>query len=85
MILLGIGMIRARVLPVTAVALFTISPLASVVIGWLASAELFNTRFGFLLPLAPVSVGYAWLGWAMWREPALDNHRRRRDAGPLAA
>jgi hypothetical protein len=85
MVLLGVGMIRARVLPVPAVVLFTLSPVVSVVIGLLSSRELFNTQYGFLVPIAPVCVGYMWLGWAMWHEPALDTRRSRHDAGPLAA
>lgn len=85
MVLLGVAMIRARVLPVAAVALFALSPLVSVLVGLLLSPDVFNAQYGFLLPIAPVGIGFAWLGWAMWREPALDQRRARHDAGPLPA
>lgn len=73
MSLLGVGMVRARVLPVPAVALFAVSPVAgvAVVVGLstFSGIDLGNWSYAFA---APAGVGFAWLGWAMSREPALD-------------
>ena len=82
MSLLGVGMIRARVLPIPAVVLFTMSPLATIVIVLGMSVAGINLGNWFLAFLAPVAVGYAWLGRAMWREPALD--LRPSERGPMA-
>lgn len=83
MSLLGVGMIRARVLPVPAVALFTMSPLVAVAIaGGTTLAGVDAAKFSMVL-LAPVAIGFTWLGWAMSREPALDV-RPSDQPGPLA-
>jgi hypothetical protein len=83
MTLLGVGMLRARVLPAPAVVLFTMSPLVALgVVGGLTAASL-DAGSWFLTLLAPVAVGFAWLGWAMSREPALDV-RPSEQAGPVA-
>jgi len=83
MSLLGIAMLRARVLPAPAVALFTMSPgLALVVILGMSAAHL-DAGPWFLTLLAPVALGFVWLGWAMWQEPALDNIEKTANAGPL--
>lgn len=85
MCLLGVGMIRARVLPIPAVVLFTLSPLFMLaVIGGFIAAGI-DAGPWFLTLLGPVGVGYAWLGWAMSREPALDVRDEPGVAGPLAA
>jgi hypothetical protein len=85
MSLLGLGMIRARVLPVPAVALFTLSPIFMLAVIGVCIAAGLDAGPGFLALLAPVGAGYAWLGWAMWREPALDLHRETRGASPVTA
>lgn len=72
MTMLGIGMIRARVLPAPAVALFTMSPLAAIAIALGLSLASRDAGPWFLSLLAPVAAGFVWLGWAMSREPALD-------------
>ena len=82
---LGLGMIRARVLPVPAVALFALSPLFMlVVIGGFIAAGV-DAGPWFLSLLGPVAVGFAWLGWTMWHEPALDLHREHRAVGQFSA
>lgn len=83
MSLLGVGMLRARVLPAPAVTMFTMSPLFA--LGVVAVMLLAGLDAGpwFLSLLAPVALGYAWLGWAMSREPALDV-RAAPGGGPLA-
>lgn len=82
--LLGIGMIRARILPTAAVSLFTFTPAATLLVG-----TAFSTGSGdggpYLLPAGIVlsALGLGWLGAAMWREPALDV-RPGAGRGPLA-
>jgi hypothetical protein len=83
MSLLGISMLRAKVMPAPAVALFTMSPgLALVVILGMSAAHL-DAGPWFLTLLAPVALGLAWLGWAMWHEPALDSIDKMANTGPL--
>ena len=83
MSLLGVGMIRARVLPTPAVALFTMSPLASLAAALALTAAGVDASYWLPVLAAPVVVGYVWLGWAMSREPALDV-RPSEQNGPLA-
>ena len=83
MSMLGIGMIRARVLPTPAVVLFTMSPLVAigVILGMTAAG--LDAGPWFLTLLAPVAAGFVWIGWAMSREPALDLPARN-ERGPVA-
>ena len=83
--LLGLGMTRARILPVPAVALFTLSPIFMLVVIGVSFAAGFDAGPWFLALLGVVGAGYMWIGWAMWQEPALDLRRETRDAGPLTA
>lgn len=85
MSLLGLGMIRARVLPVPAVALFTLSPIFLLVAIGVSLAAGIDAGPWFLALLGPVAAGYVWLGWAMWHEPALDLHGENHRSSPLAA
>ena len=82
--LLGIGMLRARVLPPPPVAMFAFTPGA--VLGVAAGVSALGADAGPLFPLgiALFSFGMAWIGWVLWREPALDV-RNGRNSGPLAA
>jgi hypothetical protein len=83
MSLLGVGMLRARVLPAPAVALATVSPLlALAVTGGATLVGIDAGEFSMIL-LLPVGVGFTWLGWAMAHEPALDV-RPSDQPGPLA-
>ena len=83
MSVIGLGMMRARVLPIPAVILFTMSPLAAILVVGVMSAAHLDAGPWFLTLLTPVAVGYMWLGWAMVREPALDV-RTTSGAGPYA-
>jgi hypothetical protein len=85
MSLLGLGMIHARILPVPAVVLFTLSPVFMLVVIGASIAAGIDAGPWFLALLGPVGAGYVWLGWAMWHEPALDRHRENRGVGRLAA
>lgn len=72
---LGVGMIRAGILPTPAVVLSTITPFAAVTVALalsVAGIDLGNWAYSFA---APAGVGCVWLGWAMLREPALDVHQ----------
>ena len=70
--LLGIGMIRARILPVPAVALFTLAPACTFIgVALFGAAEL-DMVPPAVLGAAAVALGLMWVGWVMWREPALD-------------
>ena len=68
--LLGIGMIRARILPVPAVALFTLAPPCTVVAVVLSGED--AAAYAAIAGAAASALGLMWVGWAMWREPALD-------------
>jgi len=82
MSLLGVGMLRARVLPPPAVMLFTMSPLFALGVVTVMLLAGLDAGPWFLSLLAPVALGYGWLGWAMSREPALDV-RSASSRGPL--
>lgn len=81
--LLGIGMIRARILPVPAVGLFTLAPALTIVMAAALTAAGVDAALYAPVGLAASAVGLAWVGWAMRREPALDVHGRS-GSGPLA-
>ena len=82
--LLGVGMIRARILPVLGVGLFTFTPTAMLLAAAIMSIGPRDTG-PYLMPAGVLlsAVGLAWLGLAMWREPALDV-RPPAGTGPLA-
>lgn len=81
LVLVSIGMLRAQVLPVVPIVLFVVGPLGMLVLGFGMTAAGADTDPYAGLPLLSTFVGYAWLGWAMWREPALDLPMSN---GPLA-
>lgn len=67
-------------LPIPAVVLFTMSPLLAIVVVSAMTAAGLDAGPWILTLLAPIGLGYVWLGWAMAREPALDV----RTPGPFA-
>jgi hypothetical protein len=83
-ILLGVGMLRARILPPVPVALFAFTLPASALV-WSALEAAGVDRRGIDIVLAAVVTfgAYMALGLAMSREPALDV--RSSGTGPLAA
>lgn len=81
--LLGIGMMRARILPVPAVGLFTLAPAGTIVMAAALTAVGIDAALYAPIGVLAFAVGLAWVGWAMWREPALDVPGDR--PGPLAA
>lgn len=81
-IVLVVGMLRANVLPVTPLVLLAAGPIAATAL--LAGAELMGDDAGGIVVYAtlPTVVGFTWLGWYLWREPAVDG---AHSSGPLAA
>lgn len=69
--LLGIAMLRARILPRLPVVLFGFSAAATIVLAVIVTALGGDAGFVWIFPLVLQSAGLAWLGWAMWREEEL--------------
>lgn len=80
--LLGVGMLRARILPPGGVALLTLAPNATVVTAVSLSSADIDAKPFVIVGLGLCALGLAWVGWAMWREPALDV-RPHAGVGPL--
>jgi hypothetical protein len=77
-IMFVVEMLRASVLPVVPLVFMAAGPVAFVVVAIglaIANAEAGQALF---LPLALTGVGLVWLGWILWREPAVDAPRRGR-------
>lgn len=84
--LLGVGMLQARVLPPVPVAMVSLGAPATVLTAAVLSALGVDAPRYAMVALLVCVLGFAWLGWAMWREPALDAGRPTPDtSGPLAA
>ena len=80
---LAVEMIRARILPVVPLVLLVIGAVGSLAVALLAFpvddvGDLFIELCA--IAAAPLLVALMWLGWFMWREPAVD----RVGTGPLA-
>lgn len=71
-ILLGIGMLRAGVLPVTPLVLFVAGPALMTVIAFAVVPQVENANWLAFVPLLSTAVATSWLGWYQWKEPALD-------------
>jgi hypothetical protein len=83
LLVLAVEMIRAQVLPVVPLVLLVIGAVATLVVALLASpVEAVGDSFveSLAIASAPLLVGFVWLGWFLWREPAVD----RVGTGPLA-
>lgn len=70
--LLGSAMLDAAVLPRIPVAMFTFTPFLALVIIPGMSAIGLDAGPWFLTLFAPIGIGVVWVGYVMWREPALD-------------
>jgi hypothetical protein len=66
--LLGAAMLRHRILPRLPVVLFGFSAAATVALAAVVTAFGHDAGFVWVVPLVLQSAGFAWLGWAMWRE-----------------
>lgn len=79
---LVVEMLRANVLPVVPLVLLATGPVGvlAVVVGISATGG--DAGGVWAYPMLVTTVGYLWLGWHLWREPAVDSTHRH---GPLAA
>jgi hypothetical protein len=80
-IVLVVEMLRANVLPVVPLVLIATGPVGvlAAVVGITAADG--DAGGAWFYPMLLTAVGYLWLGWYLWREPAVDATRRH---GPLA-
>jgi hypothetical protein len=69
--LLGTAMLRAGVLPRPPVILFGFSAVVSIVIATALTGAGNDVGEAWVVPLVLQFAGFAWLGWAMWREEVL--------------
>jgi hypothetical protein len=79
LLVFAVEMLRAQVLPVVPLVLLASAPVA-LLLGAAVPAVVPGDARLLALALVPVTVAFMWLGWVMWREPAVD----RRGVGPLA-
>ena len=79
--LLGIAMLRAGIMPRLAVGLFAFSWPVWAPIAWLVTVAGDDANKYAAIPVLLTLGALMWLGFAMWREPALD---AGRTGGPLA-
>jgi len=79
LLVFAVEMLRARILPVAPLVLLAASPLLAAVV-FVAGGPMYNDLAALAVALFPLTVALMWLGWVMWREPAVD-----RGVGPLAA
>ncbi|HUP87443.1 MAG TPA: permease prefix domain 1-containing protein [Acidimicrobiales bacterium] len=84
LVLLGVGMLHARVLPPVPVALVGFGPFASVMLTPALFLVGVESPVPTLAGLAASAGGLMWLGYVLWREPALDVGVTSADPGPLA-
>lgn len=83
LVLFSVTLLRARVLPVFPIIMLGLGPLVGSVLmvtAWAIQDDA-DAANGLLVTIGFVAVAAAWLGWAMWREPAVD----RRRPGSIAA
>jgi hypothetical protein len=75
-----VEMLRAQVLPVVPLVLLAAGP-AALILGFaLLTVVPGDAAVAIVVALVPTTVALMWLGWHLWREPAVD-----RGVGPLAA
>lgn len=83
LVVFSITLLRARVLPVLPIVMLGLGPVigsASMVVAWAVQDDADATH-GLFVTIGFVAVAATWLGWAMWRESAVDRPR----VGPVAA
>ena len=75
--LLGaVAMLRAHVFPALPLVLLATGPVG--VIGAIVSIESEGSAEFMAYPMVLMLVGYVWLGWHLFREPAIDASVRRQ-------
>jgi hypothetical protein len=80
-VVLVVGMLRADVLPAVPLVLLAAGPLGALGLAGALTAAGADAGDVMAYPLGLTVVGYLWLGWHLFREPAVDARRRR--PGPL--
>ena len=78
LVMFAIEMLRASVLPVVPLVLMAAGPILFVVVFAGVAITRVYDGLAVLLPLSVSGVGLVWLGWYLWREPAVDAPRRGR-------
>jgi hypothetical protein len=79
--LLGIGMLRAGVLPVAPLVLLIAGPALMMLITFVVVSSNSENDWVMFAPLLLTLIATSWLGWYQWSEPALD---RPSGNSPLA-
>jgi len=77
----AVEMLRAQVLPVVPLTLLAAGPVMGMATVAVLAVVPGDGSVPAFVALVPITVALMWLGWVMWREPAVD----RRGVGPLAA
>lgn len=80
-IVLVIEMLRANVLPVVPLVMLAAGPVGTLAVVVAITATGGDAGDFWAYPMLLTAAGYVWLGWFLWREPAVDTDRGRR---PLA-
>lgn len=80
-VVLVIEMLRANVLPVVPLVLVAAGPIGVLALVGGISATGGDAGDVWANPMILTTIGFVWLGWHLWREPAVDASRRD---GPLA-
>jgi hypothetical protein len=81
LLVFAVEMLRAQVLPVVPLTLLAAGPVLGMATAAVLAVVPGDGMLPFVVTLVPVTVALMWLGWVMWREPAVD----RRGVGPLVA
>jgi len=81
-VVLVVEMLRGNVLPVVPLVLVAAGPIGVLLLGMGITAAGGDAGDVLAYPMICTVMGYVWLGWYLWREPAVDATYRRHD--PLA-
>jgi hypothetical protein len=81
LLVFAVEMLRAQVLPVVPLTLLGAGPVMGMATVAVLAVVPGDGMLSAYVALLPVTVAVMWLGWFMWREPAVDRH----GVGPLAA
>jgi hypothetical protein len=80
-VVLVIEMLRANVLPVVPLVLLAAGPFGLLAATASFMAGVYDPSALVAYPMLLTVVGHVWLGWYLWREPAVDAAHRH---GPFA-
>jgi hypothetical protein len=81
LVVFAVEMLRAQVLPVVPIILLALGPAILTLSMAVLALVPGDAGVAVLVALVPTTAALMWLGWVMWREPAVD----RRGVEPLAA